>query len=107
MALTALYEADQRGWRTLDIEPTHPAKAIHMIQGVAEHLKELDDAIDGVSTRWRVVRMPPVDRAISPEPSVEPLSTISHWAGRIRWPISASARRGRLAASFRAAVITQ
>ena len=64
VALTALYEADQRGWRTLDIEPTYPAKAIHMIQGVAKHLKELDDAIDGVSTRWRVARMPPVDRAI-------------------------------------------
>ncbi len=34
------------------------------MRGVADHLEDLDAAIDEVSTRWRVARMPPVDRAI-------------------------------------------
>lgn len=34
------------------------------MRGIEEHLGELDGAIDGVSTRWRVERMPPIDRAI-------------------------------------------
>jgi N utilization substance protein B len=48
----------------LEIEAIYPAKATRLIQGVANHLTELDAAIDGASTRWRVSRMPPVDRAI-------------------------------------------
>ena len=64
LALTSLYEADQRGLRRPEIDPSFPAKAARLIQGVGDHLDELDAAIDGVSTRWRVARMPPVDRAI-------------------------------------------
>ena len=64
LALSALYEADQRGHAPLDIDPKLPAKAGRLIRGVGDHLEELDTSIDEVSTRWRVARMPPVDRAI-------------------------------------------
>ena len=64
LALTALYEADQRGLHRPEIDPSLPAKAARLIQGVGDHLEDLDVAIDTVSTRWRVARMPPVDRAI-------------------------------------------
>ena len=39
-------------------------KATRLVRGVEEHLEELGTTIDGVSDRWRVARMPPVDRAI-------------------------------------------
>lgn len=64
LALTALYEADQRGLQSAEIDSSLPAKAARLIRGVSDHRVELDAAIDGVSTRWRVARMPPVDRAI-------------------------------------------
>ena len=64
LALVALYEADQRGLHPAEVGTGFPAKAARLIGGVGNHLEELDKAIDGVSTRWRVARMPPVDRAI-------------------------------------------
>ena len=64
LALTALYEADQRGLRSPLIDSSIPSKAARLIRGVNDHLEELDAAIDAVSARWRVARMPPVDRAI-------------------------------------------
>ncbi len=64
LALVALYEADQRGLSRADVESGYPLKAQRLVRGIEEHLGELDGAIDGVSTRWRVERMPPIDRAI-------------------------------------------
>jgi N utilization substance protein B len=64
LALLALYEADQRGLLHAEIDSGFPPKAARLIRGVEEHLNELGETIDGVSTRWRVARMPPVDRAI-------------------------------------------
>ena len=64
LALIALYEADQRDGREPELDPASPAKTSRLVLGVTTHTKELDDAIDQVSTRWRVARMPPVDRAI-------------------------------------------
>ena len=60
----ALYEADQRGLTTPHIDPTWPVKTARLVRGVHEHLPQLDSAIDDVSARWRVARMPPVDRSI-------------------------------------------
>lgn len=62
LAVQALYEADQRGLPAVGGELT--GKAARLVRGVTAHRDELDEAIDGVSDRWRVVRMPPVDRAI-------------------------------------------
>jgi N utilization substance protein B len=64
LALVALYEADQRGLSRADVESGYPLKAQRLVRGIEEHLEELDRAIDAVSTRWRVERMPPIDRAI-------------------------------------------
>ncbi len=63
LALVALYESDQRG-SAIEIDPAFPAKAARLIKGVRDHLQDLDTSIDGVSTRWRVARMPPIDRGI-------------------------------------------
>lgn len=64
LALTALYEADQRRLTSPEIDSRWPAKTARLVRGVHEHLAQLDEVIDDVSTRWRVTRMPPVDRAI-------------------------------------------
>jgi len=64
LALIALYEADQRRLPHAELDADYPAKAARLVRGVEDHLAELGSAIDGVSTRWRVARMPPVDRAI-------------------------------------------
>lgn len=58
--MQALYEFDLRGGRLEVLE----GKAERLASGVVEHMAELDDTLDGVSTRWRVARMAPVDRAV-------------------------------------------
>ena len=64
LALFALYEADQRRLGRAEIDAGYPTKVTRLVRGVEEHLDELGTSIDGVSERWRVARMPPVDRAI-------------------------------------------
>ncbi len=64
LALFALYEADQRRLPRAEVDTNFPTKATRLVRGVEEHLDELGITIDGVSERWRVSRMPPVDRAI-------------------------------------------
>ena len=64
LALTALYEADQRGLSHPVIDSKLPTKAQRLIEGVSCRVVELDSSIDAVSARWRVARMPPVDRTI-------------------------------------------
>ncbi len=59
-AFQALYEFDLRDG---DFEEL-PGKAGRLVRGVIDHRPELDETLDEVSSRWRVARMPPVDRAI-------------------------------------------
>ncbi|MGH8873699.1 MAG: transcription antitermination factor NusB [Acidimicrobiia bacterium] len=64
LAVQALYEADRRGLEALAPNADLPAKANRLAEGVLAHLAELDESIDRVSERWRVARMPVVDRAV-------------------------------------------
>ena len=59
-ALTALYEADQRRSPPEYADLIAPARAF--VEGVWEERTALDEAIGSASRRWRVERMPPVDR---------------------------------------------
>lgn len=59
-ALTVLYEADQRRSDPDAAVLIEPARAL--VEGVWEERAALDDAIGAASRRWRVERMPPVDR---------------------------------------------
>lgn len=61
-ALQALYEVDQRRGARPDEELS--GKARRLVEGVLEHQTELDRTLEETSNRWRVERMPPVDRAI-------------------------------------------
>lgn len=61
-ALQALYEIDQRKGAELSAELA--GKARRLVTGVLEHQAELDRTLEETSNRWRVERMPPVDRAI-------------------------------------------
>lgn len=61
-ALQALYEADQR--RTEPDVGGLVTRAAEMARGVWSEREELDSAIGGAATGWRVERMPPVDRNV-------------------------------------------
>ena len=61
-ALTTLYEAEMRR-RPPDLGELSTAAAA-IVSGVWEERDDLDTAIGGVSTGWRVERMPPVDRTV-------------------------------------------
>ncbi len=61
-ALERLYEADQRR-----VDPNVEGlgrRAHDLVSGVWAEREELDAAIGGASRRWRVERMPPVDRNV-------------------------------------------
>ncbi len=61
-ALKRLYEADQRS-----VEPSTDglnARATELVSGVWAERENLDAAIGGAAQRWRVERMPPVDRNV-------------------------------------------
>lgn len=59
-ALQALYEFDLRDGEVGGLS----GRAERLASGVIEHMAELDETLDGVSRRWRVARMAPVDRAV-------------------------------------------
>ena len=61
-ALQALYEAEQRSVETPGAELV--GKARRLVEGVRAHLDEIDEALEATANRWRVERMPPVDRSI-------------------------------------------
>lgn len=61
-ALQALYELDQRQGAPIPADLT--GKARRLVEGVIAHREELDEALQATANRWRVSRMPPVDRAI-------------------------------------------
>jgi N utilization substance protein B len=64
VAVQALYEADQLDLESIPERDEIDAKARRLIDGTMAHRDELDESIDVASDRWRVERMPVVDRAI-------------------------------------------
>lgn len=74
-ALQALYQIDvaaediddalARFWRSFEpVEKEVMALAETLVRGVAEHRRAIDDAIEQVSTNWRLDRMAKVDRNV-------------------------------------------
>jgi N utilization substance protein B len=74
-ALQALYQIDvaaegidealARFWRSFEpVEREVKDLAEVLVRGVAEHRREIDDAIEGASTNWRLDRMAKVDRNV-------------------------------------------
>ncbi|CAM3468808.1 transcription antitermination factor NusB [Stackebrandtia soli] len=76
-AVDVLYEAEQRDQPILDVlesrrrlamsdaqMPGIPEYTMTLLNGVAEHLDEVDDAIDRCLVGWRLDRIPAVDRNI-------------------------------------------
>jgi N utilization substance protein B len=65
VASTDLDEALSRFWRSFEpVEREVREMAEALVRGVAEHRREIDDAIEAVSTNWRLDRMAKVDRNI-------------------------------------------
>jgi N utilization substance protein B len=64
LAVQVLYEADQLGLTELAAHGDISAKAARLAAGTFDRRAELDRLIDEVSDRWRVDRMPVVDRAV-------------------------------------------
>jgi transcription antitermination protein NusB len=61
-AVQELYEADQvESWTP---PPDLTGRALRLTLGVLEHRDELDVSIAAVADRWRVDRMPVIDRAV-------------------------------------------
>ncbi len=65
VAATDLDEALSRFWKSFEpVEKEVREMAEALVRGVAEHRRDVDDAIEGVSTNWRLDRMAKVDRNI-------------------------------------------
>lgn len=71
LAVDVLFQADvtgtdpravMAGWRTAGRKV--PPFSRRLVEGVAEHLEELDRAIGSHAEGWRVERMPGVDRTV-------------------------------------------
>jgi transcription antitermination protein NusB len=65
VASTDLDEALSRFWRSFEpVEREVREMAEALVRGVAGHRREIDDAIEAVSTHWRLDRMAKVDRNV-------------------------------------------
>ena len=64
LALQALYQADQLGQTSDEATQGLGGKALRLALGVLGQIGELDAAIERAADRWRVDRMPVVDRAV-------------------------------------------
>jgi N utilization substance protein B len=62
-ALSAIYAADQQDADAPDVAGLS-GRATALAEGVWLERTHLDEALDAASTRWRVERMPPVDRNV-------------------------------------------
>lgn len=62
-ALNALYAADARGLDEID-DTTISDRAAGLAEGTWVNREDIDQAITDASTRWRIERMPTVDRNI-------------------------------------------
>lgn len=73
-ALNTLYEADEKSQDFLSLleerkarpgaQTPLPAYAVTIVEGVAEHRRDIDDALQAHSTRWPLSRMHAIDRNI-------------------------------------------
>ncbi len=65
VAATDLDEALTRFWKSFEpVEREVMELTEGMVRGVARHRREIDDAIESVSTHWRLDRMAKVDRNV-------------------------------------------
>ncbi len=64
LALQAIYQADQLHQATEEATAGLIGKALRLAAGVLGERAELDEAIELAAERWRVDRMPVVDRAV-------------------------------------------
>jgi N utilization substance protein B len=65
VAATDLDEALSRFWKSFEpVEQEVMDLAEALVRGVARHRRELDDAIEAVSSNWRLDRMAKVDRNV-------------------------------------------
>ncbi len=65
VAATDIDEALSRFWRSFEpVEKEVREMAEALVRGVAEHRREIDEAIEEVSTNWRLDRMAKVDRNV-------------------------------------------
>ena len=65
VAASDLDEALSRFWKSFEpVEREVMTAAEELVRGVARHRREIDDAIEGVSTNWRLDRMARVDRNV-------------------------------------------
>ncbi len=65
VAATDLDEALTRFWKSFEpVEREVMDLAEQLVRGVASHRQEIDDAIEAVSTHWRLDRMAKVDRNV-------------------------------------------
>jgi len=65
VASTDLDEALSRFWKSFEpVEREVREMSEALVRGVAEHRREIDDAIEAVSTNWRLDRMAKVDRNV-------------------------------------------
>ena len=65
VAATDLEEALSRFWRSFEpVERDVMDLAEALVRGVAEHRRDIDAAIESVSTNWRLDRMARVDRNV-------------------------------------------
>ena len=62
-ALGALYSADVLGTESVDVEHLS-GRAATLATATWLHRADIDAAIDAASTRWRIDRMPAIDRTI-------------------------------------------
>jgi N utilization substance protein B len=71
-ALDVLYEAEIKSlpiseiWQQRQLDENLPSNPYteQLVLGIAVNLSQIDEAISGVSTGWRLDRMSPVDRSI-------------------------------------------
>jgi transcription antitermination protein NusB len=65
VAATDLEEALSRFWKSFEpVEREVMDLAEGLVRGVARHRRDIDEAIEGVSTNWRIDRMARVDRNV-------------------------------------------
>jgi len=65
VSATDLEEALSRFWKSFEpVEQEVRELAEALVRGVAEHRREVDAAIESVSTNWRLDRMAKVDRNV-------------------------------------------
>ncbi len=66
--LGLLYEAESKGVELDDVVAKLPLPltgyAAELLVGLGDHLEQIDEMIENASHRWKVARMPAVDRAL-------------------------------------------